>query len=66
MYVIAGGSGRMKLDDEIVDVVPSDVIHVAPAVMRAFEAGAEGLDVFCVGGRRPPGGDTERDEGFWL
>jgi hypothetical protein len=35
------------------------------AVMRAFEAGPDGLDVVCVGGRRPKGGDTERDEGSW-
>ena len=65
VYVIVGGSGRAKLDDEIVDVAAGDVIRVAPGVMRAFEAGPDGLDVLCVGGRRPEGGDTERDEGFW-
>ena len=65
VYVIVGGSGRAKLDDEIVDVAEWDVIRVAPGVMRAFEAGPDGLDVVCVGGRRPEGGDTERDEGFW-
>lgn len=66
VYVIVGGSGRMKLDDEIVDLAEWDVIRVSPAVMRAFEAGPDGLDVLCVGGRRPKGGDTERDEAFWL
>jgi mannose-6-phosphate isomerase-like protein (cupin superfamily) len=65
VYVIVGGSGRMKLDDEIVDLAEWDVIRVSPAVMRAFEAGPDGLDVLCVGGRRPKGGDTERDEAFW-
>jgi mannose-6-phosphate isomerase-like protein (cupin superfamily) len=65
VYVIVGGSGRAKLDDEIVDVAEWDVIRVAPGVMRAFEAGPDGLDVLCVGGRRPKGGDTERDEPFW-
>jgi mannose-6-phosphate isomerase-like protein (cupin superfamily) len=65
VYVIVRGSGRMKLDDEIVDVAEWDVIRVAPAVMRAFEGGPDGLDVLCVGGRRPEGGDTERDEVFW-
>ena len=66
VYVIVGGSGRMKLDDEIVDLAEWDVIRVSPAVLRAFEAGPDGLDVLCVGGRRPKGGDTERDEAFWL
>lgn len=65
VYVIVGGSGRAKLDNEIVDVAEWDVIRVAPQVMRAFEAGPEGLDVLCVGGRRPDGGDAERDESFW-
>ena len=65
VYVIVGGSGRAKLDDEIVDVAEWDVIRVAPGVMRAFEAGPDGLDVLCVGGRRPEGGDPERDEAFW-
>ncbi len=65
VYVIVAGSGRAKLDDEIVDVAEWDVIRVAPGVMRAFEAGPDGLDVLCVGGRRPEGGDTERDEAFW-
>jgi mannose-6-phosphate isomerase-like protein (cupin superfamily) len=65
VYVIVAGSGRAKLDEEIVEVAEWDVLRVAPAVMRAFEAGADGLDVLCVGGRRPKGGDTERDEAFW-
>lgn len=66
VYVIVGGSGRMKLDDEIIDVAEWDVVRVAPRVMRAFEAGPDGLDVLCVGGRRPTGGDSERDEAFWV
>lgn len=65
VYVVVSGSGRFKLDDEIVDLEEWDVIRVAPEVMRAFEAGPDGLDVLCVGGQRPKGGDTERDEAFW-
>ena len=65
VYVVVGGSGRAKLDDEIVDVAEWDVIRVAPDVMRAFEAGPDGLDLLCIGGRRPEGGDSERDDAFW-
>lgn len=65
VYVVVGGSGRLKLDDDIVDVAEWDVIRVAPEVMRAFEAGPEGLDLLCVGGPRPKGGDTERNKTFW-
>jgi mannose-6-phosphate isomerase-like protein (cupin superfamily) len=65
VYVVVGGSGRAKLDDEVVELSMWDVLRVAPAVVRSFEAGSEGLDVICIGGRKPKGGDTERFEGFW-
>jgi mannose-6-phosphate isomerase-like protein (cupin superfamily) len=64
-YVVVAGSGRAKLDDEIVELSVWDVLRVAPAVVRSFEAGPEGLDVICIGGRKPKGGDTERFEDFW-
>jgi mannose-6-phosphate isomerase-like protein (cupin superfamily) len=65
VYVVVGGSGRAKLDDEVVELSAWDVLRVAPAVIRSFEAGPEGLDVICIGGRKPKGGDTERFEDFW-
>lgn len=64
-YVVIGGSGRAKLGDEIIELRVSDVLRVAPAVIRSFEAGPDGLDVICIGGRKPEGGDTERFEDFW-
>jgi mannose-6-phosphate isomerase-like protein (cupin superfamily) len=64
-YVVVGGSGRAKLDDEIVELRVSDVLRVAPAVIRSFEAGPDGLDVICIGGRKPKSGDTERFDDFW-
>ena len=64
-YVVVGGSGRAKLDDEVVELPGWDVLRVAPSVIRSFEAGPEGLDVICIGGRKPEGGDTERFEDFW-
>ena len=64
-YVVVAGSGRAKLDHEIVELVVWDALRVAPAVVRSFEAGPEGLDLICIGGRKPKGGDTERFEDFW-
>ena len=65
VYVVVAGSGRAKLDDEVVELSAWDVLRVAPAVIRSFEAGPDGLDVICIGGRKPNGGDTERFEDFW-
>ncbi len=62
---VVGGSGRAKLDDDVVELTVWDVLRVAPAVARSFEAGAEGLDVICIGGRKPKGGDNERVDDFW-
>jgi mannose-6-phosphate isomerase-like protein (cupin superfamily) len=64
-YVIIGGSGRVKLDDEIVDLSQWDVIRVAPSVVRAFEGGPEGMELIAIGSDRPEGGDGEMVEGFW-
>ena len=61
--MVIGGSGRIKLDDEVVELRQFDVVRVAPQVVRAFEAGPEGLEVIAVGGRKPEGGDGVRDSG---
>jgi mannose-6-phosphate isomerase-like protein (cupin superfamily) len=63
IYVILAGEGRMKLDDEIVDVRPLDAIRVAPAVMRAFEAGSDGLSLVVFGPRHEGDGEIQQD--FW-
>jgi len=64
-YVVVGGSGRAKLDDQVVKLSAWDVLRVAPAVVRSFEAGPEGLDIICIGDSKPEGGDTERLEDPW-
>jgi mannose-6-phosphate isomerase-like protein (cupin superfamily) len=65
LYVVVGGSGRAKLDDEVIELGTWDVLRVAPAVIRSFEAGPDGMDVICIGGRKPEGGDGERFPDFW-
>ena len=65
VYVVVSGSGRAKLDDEVVELSVRDVLRVAPAVVRSFEAASQGPDLICIGGRKPKGGDTERFEDLW-
>ena len=36
-YVVVAGSGRARLDDEVVELSAWDVLRVAPAVIRSFE-----------------------------
>lgn len=64
-YVVVSGSGRIKIDDEIIDVRQWDVIRVAPTAVRGFQAGADGLEMIAVGGKRPPDGDGEMVPDWW-
>ena len=64
IYVILAGSGRVKLDDEIAEVHPMDAIRVPPEVVRAFEAGADGLELLAFGARHEGDGEIIT-EGFW-
>jgi mannose-6-phosphate isomerase-like protein (cupin superfamily) len=64
-YVVVAGSGRLKLDDEIVEVRQWDVVRVAPEVARAFEGGPDGLEIVAIGSDRPEGGDGVRVQDFW-
>ncbi len=63
VYVILNGGGRMRLGDEVIEIGPMDAIRVAPGVMRAFEAGDEGIELLAFGTHHK--GDGEIDPGFW-
>jgi mannose-6-phosphate isomerase-like protein (cupin superfamily) len=64
-YVVVGGSGRIKLDDEIVELRQWDAIRVAPNVVRAFAGGPDGIELVAIGADRPEGGDGEMVHDFW-
>jgi mannose-6-phosphate isomerase-like protein (cupin superfamily) len=63
IYVVLGGSGRVKLEDELVDLAPLDAVRVSPGTTRSFEAGPEGLEVLVFGPRVEGDGETVSD--FW-
>ena len=63
IYVVLSGNGKIRLDDEIVELEPMDAIRVAPKVTRAFEAGDEGMEILAFGPRHE--GDGEIVQDFW-
>jgi quercetin dioxygenase-like cupin family protein len=65
VYVVIAGGGRMLLDGALHDIRQWDLVRVAPEVMRAFEAGPEGLELLIVGGPKPEGGDGVMAEVAW-
>ena len=64
-YVVVAGSGRVLLDGEVREVRMWDVVRVAPTVVRAFEAGPDGLELIAVGGPKPEGGDGQSSDAPW-
>ena len=64
-YVIVAGSGLILLDGETEELRTWDVVRVAPEVVRAFEAGPDGLDIIAVGGPKPKEGDGVRATATW-
>jgi mannose-6-phosphate isomerase-like protein (cupin superfamily) len=63
VYVVLSGSGRVKLEDEVLELETMDALRVAPKVTRAFEAGPEGLELLAFGPHHD--GDGEIIQDFW-
>jgi mannose-6-phosphate isomerase-like protein (cupin superfamily) len=64
-YVVVGGSGRIRLDDEIVELKQCHTIRVAPEVVRGFEGGPDGIELIAIGGKRPEEGDGVMIQDWW-
>ncbi len=62
LYVIVGGSGRVKLDDEYRELREWDVVRVAGPVLRSFEAGSEGLELLAFGEIHPQDAEIVKPE----
>jgi mannose-6-phosphate isomerase-like protein (cupin superfamily) len=65
IYVIAEGSGRIKLDDDVKDVRQWDIVRVGPGVMRNVEAGSDGMTVIAFGAPLGEERDDEIVPGWW-
>ena len=63
VYVVLGGSGQAKLEDQLVELRALDAIRVAPGVTRAFQAGPDGLELLAFGPRHDGDGDVL--PGWW-
>jgi uncharacterized cupin superfamily protein len=62
-YFILDGSGRVKVDAEILDLKKGDILRVDPHVIRAFEADEDGLEYLVFGQHFEKDGGL--DKGWW-
>jgi quercetin dioxygenase-like cupin family protein len=68
VYVVVRGSGRMKLDEEIVELKEWDAVRVPPGTWRGYEAGPEGLEILVIGAPNlgeDPRGDVDGRRDWW-
>ena len=64
-YIVVAGSGRILIDEEVIELRLWDVVRLAPETVRAFAAGPDGMELIAVGGPKPEGGDGEQVPVAW-
>ncbi len=65
LYLIVGGGGRIKLDDDVVELQQWDAVRISAETMRCIEAGPEGLELVAFGTPYTGPGDAELSPGWW-
>lgn len=65
VYVVLSGGGRVKLDDEVLDVAEWDAVRVGKGTMRCFESGGDGLTLIAIGAPKTASNDAEMVQGWW-
>ncbi|HET7172231.1 MAG TPA: hypothetical protein VFI18_11380 [Gaiellales bacterium] len=64
VYVVVKGSGRIKVEDEIVELATYDAIRLEKDTMRAVEAGPDGIEYLAFGAGDDPM-EVEMAQGWW-
>jgi mannose-6-phosphate isomerase-like protein (cupin superfamily) len=65
VYILVGGSARLKLDDEIIELKPWDAVRIAKDTMRNVEGGPEGAEIIAFGAPNTGPGDGPMTQGWW-
>jgi mannose-6-phosphate isomerase-like protein (cupin superfamily) len=64
IYVVVNGSGRLKLDDEVLELQQWDAVRIAPGTWRNLEGGPDGAEVLAYGAAED-NSDLEMKQGWW-
>jgi mannose-6-phosphate isomerase-like protein (cupin superfamily) len=64
VYVVIGGSGRVRVEDEVVELAQWDAIRFDKDTMRAVEAGPDGIEFVAFGAGDDPM-EVEMSQEFW-
>jgi quercetin dioxygenase-like cupin family protein len=64
VYVVVRGLGRVKVEDEVVELREWDAIRFGKDTMRDMEAGPDGMEYVAFGAGEDPR-DAEMAHGWW-
>ena len=65
LYDVVDGGGRVKLDDDVVDLRRWDAVRIPPEVMRCLEGGPDGIALVLFGAPQVGRDDVEMVQGWW-
>jgi mannose-6-phosphate isomerase-like protein (cupin superfamily) len=64
VYVVVRGSGRIRVEDDVVELGEWDAIRIGNETMRNVEAGPDGIEFVAFGAGDDPR-DAEMTPGWW-
>ena len=67
LYVVVRGSGRLKLDDEVLELKEYDAVRIPAGVERNAEAGPDGMEYVAFGApaMEDKRAEVEMHPGWW-
>ena len=65
VYVLVGGTARIKLDDEVLELRPFDAIRIHRDTMRNLEGGPDGAELILYGAPNAGPSDVQMSPGWW-
>jgi mannose-6-phosphate isomerase-like protein (cupin superfamily) len=65
IYLLVGGTARIKIEDDVLELKPWDAVRVANDQTRTLEAGPEGAEVLAFGAPKTGPGDGEMIPNWW-
>lgn len=65
IYILVGGSARMKVEDEVIELEPLAAVRIAPDTMRGYEGGPDGAELIVIGAPKTGSGDADVHQGWW-
>jgi mannose-6-phosphate isomerase-like protein (cupin superfamily) len=65
VYVLLDGSATIKLDDDVMELKPWDVVRIAKDTIRNVEAGSDGAELILIGAPSTGANDAEMIQDWW-